>query len=789
MREKHLPILYLFAILFLISGAAGLVYEIVWERLLELYFGVTMISVTLIVSAYMAGLGIGSLIGGRIARNLKSTLFLYGMLEIGIAVFGLLSPRLIVWVGEAMAGSPYTLVFLISFVILLIPTTLMGATLPLLTQSFVDQVEVSGRVIGLLYGINTLGAALGALLAGYVLIGFYGFEGTIYIAVVLNALVGLLALLLSRWQFGTAQETGGEQTTSMGAGTWGYRTILISSFLVGFIGLGFEMLWIRILLIVNKNTVYAFPSILFVFLLGLALGGYFWGRKADRSSNLVVLFCKIELAGAAVAAFTFLLFGLSLQSDMPWIKNFFETQSPLSPFVEVERNIFFSKRILLSYLWNYFLPILIMVLPASLVQGGGLPVLDRMSIHNPLLAGRRVGDIHLANILGSVAGSLAISFLLLPSLGSEWTMKLLVLSTFLFPAFYFLDQFSKPRQPFVNRHDYSLLLIGLVGLTGIFLLPQRGEFYRRLYEAGTHLDVVISESGDSVLALTYAPDTRRQAGYFWIGGEINSLFPPRGIYEERALVCAGASRPKRILVIGFGGGYSTLFYTSIPDVEQIVVVELLGDIAPFLSRNLDSTRLTLADSRVIYRVDDGRRYLNTYPDEKFDLISIDPLRNHTAGHNNLYSKEALEIYRQHLTPGGVLCAWMDEFHIIPHTVAQTFPYVDLYRNEFMVASNDLITYRTDYMNEVAASYANLTREMYGEGKMVSLAPDSAFQSFLQDQDEILREEKNGKILRDMHPWLEYYLFRVPPQIKIKTNPEVTVRFEKRIQPAMEQESD
>ena len=154
-----------------------MIYGIVWERLLELYFGVTMISVTLIVSAYMAGLGVGSLIGGRVARNFKNTLFLYGLLEIGIAVFGLVSPHLIVWVGQATAGAPYVLVFSISFVILLIPTTLMGMTLPLLTQSFVDRVEISGRVIGLLYGINTLGAALGTLLAGYVLIGFYGLDG------------------------------------------------------------------------------------------------------------------------------------------------------------------------------------------------------------------------------------------------------------------------------------------------------------------------------------------------------------------------------------------------------------------------------------------------------------------------------------------------------------------------------------------------------------------------------------------------------------------------------------
>jgi predicted membrane-bound spermidine synthase len=778
MKRNRQRILYLFASLFLISGAAGLIYEIVWERLLELYFGVSIVSVTLIVSAYMAGLGIGSLLGGRIARGLKNTLFLYGLLEIGIALFGLISPTFIVWIGQATAGAPYGLVFVISFVILLIPTTLMGMTLPLLTQSFVDRLEISGQVIGLLYGINTLGAALGAVLAGYALIGFYGFDGTVYIAVLLNALVSLFAFAISRWQFIPALESESAQMTRPVNIVWGYKTILLASFLVGFIGLGFEMLWIRILLIVNKNTAYAFPSILFVFLLGLALGGYLFGRRADTSSDPVALFCKIELTGAVVAVFTFLLFWISLQYHPPWIENFIDTQKPALSFVETEHQFFFSRRILLRNLWNYFLPILILVLPASFVLGGGLPVLDRLSIQNPLLSGRRVGDIHLANILGSVAGSLAISFLLLPAFGSEWTMKLLVLSMLIFPILYFL---GRPRKTSLRRDDSSLISVGLIAFIGVFLVPPRGEFYNRLYSYGTGQRTVVSESGDSVLALTYETHSPRPSGWFWIGGEINGLFPAQGVYEERSLVCAGVSRPKRILIIGFGGGFSTLFYQSIPDVEEIVVVELLSDIAPFLRRNMDSAQITLDDPRVTYLVDDGRRYLNAFPAEKFDLISIDPLRAHTAGHNNLYSKEALEIYRDHLTPNGVLCAWMDEFHVIPHTVAQVFPYVDQYRNETMVASSQSIVYETAYMQRVAVHYAKLTAEIYGATGRIALDHMTGFQFFQRDQSQILNDEKHRRILRDMDPWLEYYFFRLPVRERIETDSDVKVNFESRIQ--------
>ncbi len=766
--------LHLFAALFLVSGAAGLIYQIAWQRLLGLHFGVTMVSVTLIVAAYMAGLGIGSLIGGRIARNLKNALLFYGLLEIGIAIFGIFSPGIIVRIGERMAGSPYAFVFLISFAVLLIPTTLMGMTLPLLTQSFVERVETSGQVIGILYGINTLGAAFGAALSGYLLIGFYGLDGSVYIAAALNAFVGLCAFALIGWGRAHAVEPGVIQEQVSSPIAWGYGRILVSSFLVGFIGLGFEMLWVRVLLIVNKSTAYGFPSILFVYLLGLALGGVVFGRMADQSKNPVLLFCKIELTGAALAAFTFLAFWISLNFNAPWIANFFETQQPEIPFVRWRQEWLFSRKALLLNLWIYFLPLLIMILPTSFVLGGGLPVLDRLSINNSALSGRRVGDIHLANIVGSVAGILVISFVLLPTIGSEQTLKLLIAGTFLFPLFYFLD---KSRV----RNERSLALLGLTVLAGLALLPQRGEFYSRLYNSGSGQEAAISESGDSVLALTFEPGTERQAGLFWIGGEINSFFPPRGIYESRALVCAGASQPKRILIIGFGGGYSTLFYTALPDVREIVVVELLGNIAPFLYRHLASAQMTLDDPRVTYIVDDGRRYLNANPHEKFDLISIDPLREHTVGHNNLYSEEALRIYKRHLAPGGVLCAWMQERHIVPHTTAVAFPFVDQFLIEVMVAGNTPIRYHMEYMEQAARNYRILSGELYGAENAITLSAAAALDSFLRDQDKILEEEQGRPILKDLHPRLEYYFLTAPIPRNIPTTPDQVEKFRERVQ--------
>jgi hypothetical protein len=324
------------------------------------------------------------------------------------------------------------------------------------------------------------------------------------------------------------------------------------------------------------------------------------------------------------------------------------------------------------------------------------------------------------------------------------------------------------------------VISGAIVLLAVLLLPRSGEFYNRLYSFGTGQNVIVSEFRDSVLALTFGEQESPQAGRFWIGGEINSFFSSEGLYEQRALACAGAARPKRILVIGFGGGYSTLFYQSLAGIDEIVVVELLGDVGPFLARNMESAHVTLDAPHVKYIADDGRRYLNAFPDEKFDLISIDPLRRHTAGHNNLYSEEALRIYQDHISENGILCAWMDEARIIPHTTAQVFPYIDQFRKEFMVVSNHPITYSAGYMDAAAQSYAEFTGTLYGSQGQILLDPPMILQGFLRDQDQILKEEAQAPILRDMDPWLEYYLLRMPVTEKIHSTIDANEMFQSRI---------
>jgi predicted membrane-bound spermidine synthase len=748
-----------FSVLLLISGAAGLIYEVIWERLLEIYFGVTMTSITLIVSAFLAGLGLGSLFGGRIAQRLKSPLFTYGLLEIGIGLFGLSSPMLIGWIGRTTAGSPYLLVFMISFAFLLLPTFLMGMTLPLLTQALIDQVETSGRVIGILYGINTLGAAFGCLIAGYILIDKFGFVGASLVAVIANVSIGLLAIALSR----VADDENRERSENLATrgppyapvNYWRYQDILFASFMVGFIGLGFEMLWFRVLHILNKNTSYGFPSLLFVFLIGLALGGYYWGNRADRSPDIEKLFWQVEVGAGIVASLALLSIWILLQFNIsfPGLNHFWDMQRPASAYVQVEDIFLFSRLQALRSLLSYFTPILLVVFPAGFILGGGLPILDKIAINSPAVAGRKVGDIHLANIAGSVFGSLVISFWMLPTLGSERTHKLLVLLGLTFPILYSI---RRTNRLFPNLQSAPVIF---ASLTLLVFLPGKGQLYQQLFETAVGAGAITHESGDSVLAITM--DAESKPAWLWIGGETNSFYPPDGTYESRGALCAGASQPSRALIIGMGGGVAARFFQTIPGLNEIIIVELMKDLGTLLDNHVDIVRPVFNDPRIRYIVDDGRRYLYAHPDQKFDMIFIDPLRWYSSGHNNLYSLEAMQLYQSHLTENGVFCAYVDQTHSIPFTIAQVFPNVDQFSFRMVIASQQQIEYDFTYMKSITQNYIQVMGDSLKPGTEKTIQPESLLREITRDRDQILKDEKTSLVLMDLDPVLEYY-FLTPP---------------------------
>jgi hypothetical protein len=471
------------------------------------------------------------------------------------------------------------------------------------------------------------------------------------------------------------------------------------------------------------------------------------------------MFWKVEVGAAVVVALVFLAFyfGMRIPAIGNWItQNFNKYQRPASPMVMPREEYVFSRWALFYSMLNYLPPVILMVLPASLILGGGLPTLDRIAIDSPEVAGRRVGDIHLANIVGSVFGTLTISFILLPTIGSELTLKVLMVLGLIFLGLYLK---AKKESGEDTKIGWQTWAAGASVLLLLAILPGKGQFYTRLYETANQRPVIVRETSETVLALELIPENLSPVR-LWIGGETNSVFPGKGAFEGQAMACAGASQPKRVLVIGLGGGNSAYFYSTLPGVEKIVIVELIPDLAPFLTDHIEMTRSLLSNPRVHYISDDGRRYLYAHPDEKYDLISLDPVRNFTSGHNSLYSVEALELYQIHLTPTGILCQWEDEWNVLPKTVATIFPYVDHY-DGFAIASNQPIQYDMEYMNGAKVDFAELGASFVDATTIQATDPRNVFERFIRDRGQILDEEQGTPILKDFSPWLEYYLFHKP----------------------------
>lgn len=761
-----------YAILFLLSGFSSLVYQVVWQRILQTYFGVATISITLIIAAYMCGLGLGYLLGGRLAQRARFPLVLYGWIEILLGVFGILSPGLLLAIGRVSAGSSLVFVFLVSFLVLLTPTILMGATLPLLSQSFIQRMNTSGQVVGLYYGFNTLGAALGALVSAFVLIGFLGLRGTALVAASLNILIGLAALAWSTKfmpQTGIAQAQPGATADPSPSNRWGYPKIMAAALLIGFVGLGYEMIWIRVLGVLNKHTAYSFPAILFFVLSGLALGGILFGKRADRSSRPTRLLWQVEMVAAILAGSAFLVYLGALQIPAVGLihaESFYNFQHPPIPFVPVGGNFVFSYQAALKGLLEFFLPIFLIVFPASLLHGGALVILDKIAIDSPSLAGRRVGDVHLANIAGALAGTLLVTLVLIPAIGVELVLKLVLLASGIFLLFDLAGQGSSARDS--ARIRLGLLLLGLV-VAVTLLLPGRTGIYRQVFSAGLGSLPTLREGRDSLMALTWQETAPQHPDELWLGGELHSVFSDASIiYQKYALNCVSSVQPKSVLIIGLGGGNTARFYLDTPGVEQVVIVELLDGLDKFLSRSIPWVGPLLADPRVMYHVDDGRRYLYASPDERFDLIAIDPLRHYTAGASNLYSQEALSLYRDHLQPGGLLCAWIDEYHSLPKTAASVFPYVDEFLNQIL-ASNRPLDYSLPAFDQ-RAQHAGL-----------SIHASEVMGLFKRDQISILEREANTPLLSDMDPHLEYYFLRIPPSRGPRLDRAAFKRFVERIE--------
>ena len=415
-------------ICFLASGTSGLVYQVVWMRELTLVFGATTLAVSTVLAVFMGGLAFGSLTGGRWADRAKRPLRLYAWLELAIGLYGLAIPFLFsllptiyqpLWRTAGLSFFTLSLVrFVLAGLVLAIPTVLMGATLPVLSRVVARRAEAVGRDVGMLYTVNTVGAVIGASLAGLFLIPSIGMAGTTAVAAILNLVAGAVAYAMDRRQTLEPEvaSDGAVEAPRSQVLTRPASIALFAAFGVsGIAALVYEVAWTRALSLVLGSSVYAFTIMLTTFLVGLALGAGLGAWLADRVRRPLLVLSIVEGA-VGISAFA----GLFLIRELPYVFLVLHRQFEASPAA-----LLLGTRLLVAAL--------VMLVPTTLL-GAVFPLAVRAAAGRVNAIGRTVGALYSVNTLGAIAGAFASGFLLIPWLGVEGSLVAAIVLNFVAAA-------------------------------------------------------------------------------------------------------------------------------------------------------------------------------------------------------------------------------------------------------------------------------------------------------------------------------------------------------------------
>lgn len=666
-------------VLFFLSGAAALVYQVVWQRILALQSGVGIYSIAIIVAAFMVGLGLGSHAGGVLCerRSARSALVTFALVEIGIAAWGaasgpllydLLSLRLSSWF------DPLPRAALVQFAFLLPPTFLMGLSLPFLVRALVGDTEGAARTVGYLYGLNTFGAAVGALLTPWVLVRYQGMRSALLWAAAANLLAGLGALALLR---GTPAPRREEETASAGAAARPLGWWLALYATSGLVALALEILWFRLIDVAVKSSGFTFGTVLAVYLAGCGLGTLLGTRFLPRAPRRAFLLCQTGIL---------LYAGLSVLA-LVWIP-------PHTPYFSWFFDLWGGRRSYnLGGAWQWG-PVLrlYLLLPAALygpptvLMGLSFVALQR-AVHDDVRgSGRRVGLLQAANIAGCVAGSLLVGLVALTLVGSAGTLRaLLVLGAALALV---AVRLGEGRRLF-------LAVAATLGLVAA-LLPGEQALFRRLHGMTAADPAVVAEDATGVIAVSSHENGLRRV---WVNGRHHSVLPFGGIHTLLgAAPAAMHPAPETAAVIGLGSG-DTAWAAGCrrPETRAVTVFEIcapqLGLLRQVAGEPDPPAKLGrfLEDPRVSIRFADGRNAL-LRSSERYDLIEMDALFPSSPYAGNLYSVEFYELCARRLRPGGLMCTWAPTPRV--HASFTTaFPHVvELDAGRVLVGSNQPIAF-------------------------------------------------------------------------------------------------
>ena len=707
--------LTLIGVCFVLSGATALIYEVLWARMLGLVFGATTLAVSAVLAAFMGGLAIGSALAGRFGARVKRPVRWYGAIEIAIGLYALIVPflfsgidRVYALIWQQFHPGSYGFAgwrFLLSCLVLIVPTALMGATLPLLSSALARSLDNAFATVTRFYMLNLLGAIMGTIAAGFFLLPLFGMHATIYFAAGINLIIGAASLLVDRKEAPeagsnlTQASAANEQETSVPEAEDDSTVFWLGcAFISGFVTISTQVAWTRVLSMVIGSSTYAFTVVVALFLLGLALGAFLISRQKNAMS-LRSRIVKVQILMAAslfvslfvVNAMPALLLGAGFKFHIASWPGLLALQ--------------------------IFCATLLILVPAT-VMGMVMPlVLVWAARAGGEKVGRRVGKSYAVNTVGAISGSVATAFLLIPKGSTRFTILFATSLGLLMAAWAYLP--DKAQADYRSRRAIAAGLSAVVIAMVLFKSPPLNLEVLSVGAYDSYVRVLAQTLGETAntakAGSNQGPDTHRLLMYRegptatvsvredWgitslaINGRTNASdrddMPTQVMLGQLPVLIA--PRLNNALIIGFASGVTagSVLQSKIGSLECVELEPAAVSASSYFKHvNNDP----LGDARLHLIIDDARTYLRVNP-TRYDMIVSEPSHPWVPGVANLFTREFFELGKSRLNDDGVFVQWLQVYQLsneslrsVLATYQNVFPYVMVFRVQGATKGKDLI---------------------------------------------------------------------------------------------------
>lgn len=772
-------------LLFFLSGLSALVYQVIWLRSLATIFGSTVYATTTVLAAFMGGLALGSYIFGKRADRSKRPLLLYGVLEIGIGVFALLFPLLMhvyddlyaaLYQRAALSFYSLSLIrFIVVAAVLIIPTTMMGGTFPVISRFYVRQYSRLTENVSLLYGLNTIGAMSGVILSGFVLIGRIGLFRTSLIAIAVNFAVGIIAIALQARMPGSvetgaseaetepsargrtagrtrpsaadARATGrrsGSPQTGEHAGM--HRPILIAVFLSGLASLAYEVIWTRTLIFVLDSFVYSFSIMLATFLAGIGLGSLVISRIAARIRHKYTLLSVL-----------YVLIGFSALATLPffaeltiWKDSYLQS---LSENVSIDTAAPWGRYIM----FKFMISALIMAVP-TLLMGAAFPLAIKLYSRSLKDIGRRIGQLYAWNTMGSILGSFLAGFVFISFLGLR---NALLLTAGISSATGVLLLSLQGGVPLPRR---LVRVVVPAALFVLIFLAIPADVYQRIFQRAQEAFDLVYYREDPTATVTVHRRGEKviiNINGLNVAGTDFDFLTTQKIQAHLAMLLH--PNPERILQVGFGSGGTAFSVSRHESVKDIDCVELCYGVIEAAKYFIPSNHRVLENPKVHLTIEDARNYVLATP-HRYDLILSDSIHPTYAGNGTLYSQDYFRLCREKLNDGGYVSFWMPmyllstrDYRTIIKTFQSVFPYVSIwYVNNAVEAYSIVIGRNEPFVIDVAQVRDKMRAPALAEdlARIDVLDEYDILSYFVMGPEKVAEFVRDGDINSDDYPIIE-----------------------------------